>query len=172
MPPTAKYQNEGGPGPRAIVSLFRQAMTPSAAEEALSRFIDALAWNWLVVGTDAHAKNYSILLAGDQIRLAPLYDIASALPYDVHERKLRFAMKIGGDYRLWPHRNLWPKAAEELGLAPEAVVQRVRALADRAPDDFADAARASDVVALKRKLPQRLVDLVAKRVAVCQKILG
>jgi serine/threonine-protein kinase HipA len=172
VPPTAKYQNEGGPGPRAIVSLFRQAMTPSAAEEALSRFVDALAWNWLVVGTDAHAKNYSILLAGDQIRLAPLYDIASALPYDVHERKLRFAMKIGGDYRLWPHRNLWPKAAEELGLAPEAVVERVRALADRAPDDFADAAKAPDIVALKRKLPQRLVDLIAKRVAVCQRILG
>jgi serine/threonine protein kinase HipA of HipAB toxin-antitoxin module len=24
------------------------------------------AWNWLIGGTDAHAKNYSLLLAGDQ----------------------------------------------------------------------------------------------------------
>ena len=172
VPPSAKYQSEGGPGPKEIVSLFRQAMTPSAADEAVSRFVDALAWNWLVVGTDAHAKNYSVLLVGDQIRLAPLYDIASALPYDVHERKLRFAMKVGGDYRLSPHRNPWPKAADELGMDPEALVDRVRALADRAPDDFADAAKASDIVALKRKLPQRLIDRIAKRVAACQRILG
>ncbi len=48
---------------------------------AVRRFADALIWNWLIAGTDAHAKNYSLLLAGDQVRLAPLYDIASALPY-------------------------------------------------------------------------------------------
>ena len=67
-----------------------------------ARFADALIWNWLIAGTDAHAKNYSLLLAGGQVRLAPLYDIASALPYGTHERKLRFAMKIGGDYGVVP----------------------------------------------------------------------
>jgi len=51
--------------------------------------IDALAWNWLIAGTDAHAKNYSLLLAGNDVRLAPLYDVASALPYGMHERTLR-----------------------------------------------------------------------------------
>ena len=45
------------------------------------RFADALAWNWIIGGTDAHAKNYSLLLSGSDVRLAPLYDIASALPY-------------------------------------------------------------------------------------------
>ena len=67
----------------------------------MRRFADALIWNWLIAGTDAHAKNYSLLLAGAQVRLAPLYDVASALPYpDLHVRRLRFAMKIGGDYRV------------------------------------------------------------------------
>ena len=37
-------------------------------------------WNWLIAGTDEHAQNYGLLLAGDQVRLAPLYDVASALP--------------------------------------------------------------------------------------------
>jgi len=55
----------------------------------------------LLVAT-VHAKNYSLLLAADQVRLAPLYDIASALPYGAHERKLRFAMKIGADYQVFP----------------------------------------------------------------------
>jgi serine/threonine-protein kinase HipA len=36
------------------------------------------------------------------VRLAPLYDIASALPYGVHERKLRLAMKLGGDDAVFP----------------------------------------------------------------------
>jgi hypothetical protein len=35
-----------------------------------ARFADALIWNWVIGGTDAHAKNYSLLLAGDQVRLA------------------------------------------------------------------------------------------------------
>jgi serine/threonine-protein kinase HipA len=68
-------------------------MSPRVADQTLARFFDALAWNWLIAGTDAHAKNYSLLLAGGQVRLAPLYDIASALPYE-HERGLRFAMKL------------------------------------------------------------------------------
>jgi serine/threonine-protein kinase HipA len=92
VPPSRKYQNEGGPGPAQIARLLRDAMSPAVADDAVWRFADALAWNWLIGGTDAHAKNYSLLLAGDQIRLAPLYDIASALPYGSHERKLRLAM--------------------------------------------------------------------------------
>jgi hypothetical protein len=34
-----------------------------------------------------------------------LYDVASALPHRAHEKKLRFAMKIGGDYDVCPRHN-------------------------------------------------------------------
>jgi len=55
----------------------------------------------LIAGTDAHAKNYSLLLSGPQVRLAPLYDVASILPYDEFDlRKVKLAMKIGGEYKL------------------------------------------------------------------------
>ena len=72
VPPSRKYQNEGGPGPAQIARLLREAMPPAVADDAVWRFADALIWNWVVAGTDAHAKNYSLLLAGNQIRLAPL----------------------------------------------------------------------------------------------------
>jgi serine/threonine-protein kinase HipA len=172
LSPSAKYQNEGGPGPADIASLFRQVMPPRVAEDAVSRFCDALIWNWIVVGTDGHAKNYSLLLAGDQVRLAPLYDIASALPYGVHERKLRFAMKIGGTYDVYPHRNTWPAAARELGFDEEILVARVRELTAVAPEVFADAAMAPDVEALGRPLPARLVDRVADRAHRCRRLIG
>lgn len=166
-----KYQNEGGPGVASVSKLLREVMAPDIAEDAVWRFADALIWNWLIAGTDAHAKNYSLLLAGNQIRLAPLYDIASALPYGTHERKLRFAMKLGGDYRVYPRHNMWPAAARDLGLDREALMTRVRELADVVWDAFADAAKAPDVTALGRELPGRLLDLLSDRVLRCRSVL-
>lgn len=171
IPPARKYQNEGGPGPQDVARLFRTAMPPRVADDAIWRFFDALAWNWLIAGTDAHAKNYSLLLAGGDVRLAPLYDVASALPYGTDERKLRFAMKIGGDYRVYARRNPWGKAADDLGVDPERALARVRQLAARAPDAFADAASAPEVASLQRPLPDRLADLIADRVDGCVAIL-
>ncbi len=171
VPPARKYQSEGGPGVGDVSKLLREVMLPGIAEEATWRFADALIWNWLLAGTDAHAKNYSLLLAGDQVRLAPLYDIASALPYGAHERKLRFAMKIGGDYRVYPQRNTWPAAAREMGLDNEVLLSRVLELAEVASDAFADASKSPEVTILKRDLPGRLVDLVADRVTRCTELL-
>ena len=170
--PFTKYQNEGGPAPRDVGALLRRAMAPRVAEDAISRFVDALIWNWLIAGTDAHAKNYSLLLAGDQVRLAPLYDIASALPYETHERKLCLAMTIGGDYRVATESNRWPGAARELGLDTDVLVARVRELAHRAPDAFADAARVEDVAALAKPVATRLVDLVAARCERCRRLVA
>jgi serine/threonine-protein kinase HipA len=169
--PSRKYQREGGPGPKDLARLFDGVMPARAARDATWRFLDALAWNWLIAGTDAHAKNYSLLLAGSDARLAPLYDVASALPYGIHERRLRFAMKVGGDFRVHPYRNTWARAADELGLDAEAVLERLDTLAASAPDAFRDAAASPDVTALERPLPSRLVDLVADRVERCRAIL-
>jgi serine/threonine-protein kinase HipA len=170
--PSRKYQNEGGPGPADIAKLLRRVMPPRAADEAVLRFADALIWNWLIGGTDAHAKNYSLLLANDQVRLAPLYDVASSLPYGTHEKKLRLAMKLGGDYAIFPSRNTWPGASRELGLDAEALVGRVRELAVLAPDSFSEVANEPGVADLNRAMPRRLVDLVADRVARCMRLIG
>jgi serine/threonine-protein kinase HipA len=167
--PARKYQNEGGPGPREVARLLRDVMPPSVADEAVWRFFDALAWNWLIAGTDAHAKNYSLLLAGPNVRLAPLYDVASALPYGVHERKLRFAMKLGDDYRVYPYRNTWTTVAQDLGVDPKDALDRLLVLTDRAPAAFAEAAAADEVLALERPLPERLVNLVSERAERCSR---
>ncbi|HXA62815.1 MAG TPA: HipA domain-containing protein, partial [Streptosporangiaceae bacterium] len=61
--PVNKYQSEGGPGPVDIVRLLRSVQAPDRAEESVGGFVDALALNWWLAGTDAHAKNYSVLLS-------------------------------------------------------------------------------------------------------------
>jgi len=171
VPPSRKYQNEGGPSPRDVVGLLRRAIAPRVADDAVWRFVDALIWNWFLAGTDAHAKNYSILLAGNQVRLAPMYDVASALPYGTHERKLRLAMKVGHDYRVYPDRNNWPNAARDLALDPERLVARVREIGALIPSSFLEAATSPSVQALGRPLPAKLFDLVSDRVVRCLRVL-
>lgn len=172
--PGEKYQHDGGPAPKDVATLLRDVMPASVATDAVWRFLDALAWSWIIAGTDAHAKNYSLLLSGPAVRLAPLYDIASALPYQgVDELKLRLAMKLGGEYRLKAHGpSTWPKVAAELVLDADAVVARVHHLADIAPDCLRDAAAEPEVRALRRHLPRRLVDAVASRAERCRRQLG
>ena len=89
--------------------------TSTAADEDINTVIKAMALNWIIAGTDAHAKNYSVLIgAAGRARLAPLYDIASALPYDDFDfQKLKLAMKIGGEYRIRDVRKRqWEKFAQ------------------------------------------------------------
>lgn len=167
VPPSKKYQNDGGPSPGQVAKFLRRAMAPRIADEAVHRFADALIWNWLIAGTDGHAKNYSLLLVGNHVRLAPLYDVASALPYGTHERQLRLAMKVGGDDRVLPQRNNWPAAADELGLEADDLLARVAELGELLPAAFCGAASAPEVAALDSRMPDRLVELVTERSRRC-----
>jgi serine/threonine-protein kinase HipA len=63
-------------------------------------FFSGFVFNIAALGTDAHAKNYSLLLDGDRVALAPLYDLISAALYydpDTSSRKLRPSMWVGGE---------------------------------------------------------------------------
>ncbi len=170
--PVRKYQNEGGPGPKDIAALFRRVMPHSAAREATLSFLDALVWNWIIAGTDAHAKNYSLLLLGNQVRLAPLYDVASALPYNsIPEQKLRLAMMFGSGYALNPANSPWARLATELRLPEAEIRDRAERLVVTAPDAFATAATDPAIRALEVNLPDRLIDLVTQRTKRCARYL-
>jgi serine/threonine-protein kinase HipA len=169
--PVRKYQNEGGPGPRDVAALLRRAMTRLKAREATLSFLDALVWNWVIAGTDAHAKNYSILLRGQQVRLAPFYDVASALPYAIPERKMRLAMKFGSGYLVNPASSPWRRLATDLQLPEDEIRDRAARLVTAAPDAFSAAAADPAVRHLETALPERLTDLVAQRAARCARYL-
>jgi serine/threonine-protein kinase HipA len=132
-----------------------------------------LAYNWLIAGTDAHAKNYSVLLAGSQVRLAPLYDIASALPYDdMYVPRLRMAMKIGGEYGIEATSGRhWRRFAQANRLDADETIARIDDLTARTPDAFATAAKDKAVRAVRSQLPARLTDRIATRASQCRKSL-
>ena len=100
----------------------------------------------MIGATDAHAKNFGVLLAGPQVALAPLYDTASWIPYAVRPQRYRFAMKLGNDYRLvkgTPGRD-WTVTARSMGLDRASAVGRIVGLAGRLPAAFATAVTAID----------------------------
>jgi len=173
FPPANKYQNEGGPGARAILELLRAYS--SAAQRDAETFIDALALSWLTAATDAHAKNYSILIAADQqVRLAPLYDLASVVPYaqfDVNRVKL--AMKIGDRYRL---REVglreWRKLAVELRIEADALVTELSRMAQEIPDRLTDIGREVRDAGLEHPVIDRLIARLSGRARLCAKQLG
>ncbi|MGE0880140.1 MAG: type II toxin-antitoxin system HipA family toxin [Acidimicrobiia bacterium] len=169
LPPTAKYESDGGPNASTVVALVRRVMPARVAAAAIDQFVDALVWNWLVAGTDAHAKNYSLLLSGHEVRLAPLYDLASALPYGDHERRLRMAMKVTGDYRLHARSATdWARWAAELRLDGDRLVERVTTMIDAAPEAFVEAAAADR---LDDAVSTRLLAAVDERAARLAKLM-
>ncbi len=95
--PRRKYESEGGPTAGALGALIRSVS--SAPADDTFRFAQALVFNALVGGTDAHARNYALLLGREEVRLAPLFDLNSwgafgPLP------TARPAMSIGGESRV------------------------------------------------------------------------
>jgi serine/threonine-protein kinase HipA len=97
VPPTRKYQSEGGPGVRDIVNLLKGSDTP---EVDIATFMRASIIFWLLGATDGHAKNFSIFLTpGGRFRMTPLYDVLTAQPsLDAHQiprKKFKLAMSVG-----------------------------------------------------------------------------
>ncbi len=108
LPPGKKYQSEGGPGIVRIVNLIGRTQGPYVSRDDIDRFLQAQAFAWAIAATDAHAKNYGILMSGNRMTLAPLYDLHSAAPYLTGERRslnpgelsvhtAGLAMSVGGE---------------------------------------------------------------------------
>jgi serine/threonine-protein kinase HipA len=98
LPPTRKYQNEGGPGVAAIAEVLRGSDRPL---DDIAAFYKAQILFWLIGATDGHAKNFSIFLKpGGGFEMTPLYDVLTVQP-SVDRRELRLnqfklAMPAGG----------------------------------------------------------------------------
>lgn len=97
VPPTRKYQNEGGPGMVDILNLLKASDTPAEDQKA---FLKAQILFWLMGATDGHAKNFSVFLGpGGRFRLTPFYDVLSAQPSlktrQIERKQMKLAMSVG-----------------------------------------------------------------------------
>jgi serine/threonine-protein kinase HipA len=98
------------------------------ARDALN-LLDQVIFNILVANTDAHAKNYSITF-GENVGLAPLYDVSSVLRWDHINQN--HAQLIAGKKRkpVTVSGRHWDAIAEENGLNARNLRKRVQELVD------------------------------------------
>lgn len=172
LPPILKYEAQGGPGARAVSGLLREHVTGGRAAADVETFLDAVAFNWLVVGTDAHARNYSVLHAGQATRLAPLYDLNSFLPY-LGDGPASLAMRVGYSAvdPAQVSREDWDELARDCKVDAGPLLTRVVDLADRVVPAAETVVSAPDVDRWRSGLPTVFVERLAAHVAACRKRL-
>jgi serine/threonine-protein kinase HipA len=145
VPPSAKYEanRTGVPGP-TVKDMFEVTRRRLPATEII-RLLDLILLNVLCANTDAHAKNYSIMIRGNGASLAPAYDVMCGEVWGGVTRRL--AQTIGGKSRGDELAGKdWRRFARDCGLNPKQVLERIADLA-RAAIAEAEAA-AADVAAM------------------------
>lgn len=101
VPPSLKYQSEGGPGLADILTLLRGSETPAEDQKTV---LKAQLLFWLMGATDGHAKNFSIHLGRNgRFRLTPLYDILTTQPLfdagQIERKGFKLALSVGDKNR-------------------------------------------------------------------------
>jgi serine/threonine-protein kinase HipA len=97
VPPTRKYQSEGGPGIVEICGLLQGSDEP---QRDRANFLKATILFWLIGATDGHAKNFSIaLMPGGRFTMTPLYDVLTVQPSldagQLQTKDMKLAMRAG-----------------------------------------------------------------------------
>jgi serine/threonine-protein kinase HipA len=144
-PPSAKYESNqtgiGGPTLEDMFEVTRRHMPPTDRV----RLLDVVIVNVLACNTDAHAKNFSIMIRGNGASLAPLYDVMCGEVWGHVTKQL--AQKISGKSRGDDLEGRdWQRFARACGLNPKQVLDRVGTLA-RSALEQAEAA-AAEVAAM------------------------
>lgn len=128
LPPGRKY--ERGTLPGLDLKTLLETGRHVSASDALA-LLDQVIFNILVANTDAHAKNYSLILpVGAAPRLAPLYDVSTVLSWP-HVVKT-YAQSIDGKKRnpdMVAGRH-WEAIARDVGYRPTDVNNRVQQIVD------------------------------------------
>ena len=160
VPPTRKYESEGGPGMRQVLDLLKGSDEPESDQKL---FLKAQIIFWLLGATDGHAKNFSVFLEpGGRFRLTPLYDVMSAQPAaddgQLRRNKMKLAMAVG-DNRHYIIDGVMPRHFVQTAITcgiPGTVVEEIFEELRENEGDAIDQTLRN----LPRKFPKKLVNSI------------
>jgi serine/threonine-protein kinase HipA len=123
-PGSKRYESDGGPGIRGIMSVLLGSVQ---ADQDRRDFLRTQILFWMLCAIDGHAKNFSLFLeAGGRYRLTPRYDVISAFPMlgnargKLPPKKAKMAMAVAATSRhyLWHsiQRRHWVETAKRCGI--------------------------------------------------------
>lgn len=146
IPPTNKYEGEGGPGITQIANLLAGSDDPLADRLA---FFKAQLLFWLIGATDGHAKNFSIFLApGGRFRMTPFYDVLTAQPSldadQIRRNQFKLAMAVGNSrkYRIFDiHGRHFVETGRAAGLSVQLIRQAITEIREAFDEAFSNVER-------------------------------
>jgi serine/threonine-protein kinase HipA len=123
-PPSAKYEiNQTGIRGPALKDMFEVVRRRMYSTEII-RLLDMIVFNVITCNTDAHAKNYSIMITATGASLAPIYDVMCGEVWENVTKNL--AQKVAGHSRGDELKGRhWHLLARECGLNPRQVIERI-----------------------------------------------
>ena len=165
--PTEKYENDGGPSVPDIMQVLNGSRRP---ETDRTRFMASITYNFLIGGTDAHAKNYALVMGlNSTLQLAPLYDLTSIFPYVDRYNDVRMAMKIDRHYKcakIFPRH--FANMARRCVFPAERMLDTLRDQARQLPDLAVDTAREVRAEGVDHPVIDSLVDGISRQ---CEAVL-
>lgn len=172
VPPTRKYQSDGGPGMREVINLLKGSDTPDAD---ITTFMRANIIFWLLGATDGHAKNFSVFITpGGRFRMTPAYDVLTAQPSldagQIPRKKFKLAMSVGKNrhydvHEIMPRHFLQTADLAGVGLlAMRSIIEDLGATAPRKA--------AAVIEALPQDFPVQLVDSVTTAISERSRLLA
>jgi serine/threonine-protein kinase HipA len=162
VPPSRKYELDGGPG---IIDILRLLNGSDAPIEDQRTFLKATIAFWLLGATDGHAKNFSVrLFEGGRYELTPLYDVVSAQPLvdggKIRHNKFKLAMAAGKN-RHYVVGSITPRhfveSAERAGVGNVVVQSVITEI-----NDHTRGAIEKTIASLPREFPSKLAESIQR----------
>ena len=162
VPPTRKYQSDGGPGMLEIFEFLKASDDP-AYDQMI--FMKAQIAFWILGAIDGHAKNFSVFLySGGGFQLTPLYDVMSAQQLldskQLQRKNMKLAMSVGKNRHYRIHQvqpRHFHQSANQAGL-PEGLVDLAL---DQVRENLPDAIE-TVCASLPSDFPEALRDSIAE----------
>ena len=167
VPPTRKYQADGGPDMWAIIQLLKGSDGP---DTDITTFMRACILFWMLNATDNHAKNFNIFInPNSRYRLTPLYDVLTVQPSldagQIQRKQFKLAMSAGKNRHylvneVLPHH--FQQTADLAGVGKNTIraifddlaattVTQAESVVAQLPKGFPESLIASTLGALKRR---------------------
>ena len=173
LPPTLKYESDGGPGIRDILRVLDSSSRAASDKRA---FVKAQIVFWLLAATDGHAKNFSLFHErGGTYRLTPVYDVLSAWPIigpgrnQLAWQKASLALAVRATNAHWKLKDIrprhWSAVAKQAGLGDaDALIHEILALVPSALSSVGKL--------LPRKFPAHVSDKIFAGIEQQSKVLA
>ncbi len=167
-PSSEKYEKHGGPSFSECYVLLQNHSSDVARD--LFALLDWIGFNLALGNNDSHAKNISLVLSRNGIRLAPFYDLICTALYPQYNA--HFAFKIA-EVTSWDKitRSRMDAFARQCGLRGNFVISRWLRLFDRMKVGFAELKHESTANKHLQKTVRKIGQELEKRISSLSKNL-